>query len=410
MKFTDGGIKTLRKADEPSRNAELLTRAGYVNQLSAGVYTYLPLGLRVLNKIAGVIREEMDKAGGQEILMPVMQPRENWEKTGRWEAMDDLYRFTSHYTKTDIALGPTHEEVITPLAKNLISSYKDLPLYLYQIQTKFRDEKRAKSGLLRGREFPMKDLYSFHTDEKDLDRYYEVMKKAYFNIYRKLGLGDNTYLTYASGGTFSKFSHEFQTISEVGEDTIYLCEKCKVAVNEEIIAGQKTCPQCGNKDLKKYKGIEVGNIFKLGTKYSKPFALEYTDAKGKRQDVVMGCYGIGLSRLIGTIVEVKSDKSGICWPETVSPFDVHLVELDGKAKEAEKTYKTLTEAGLEVLWDDRDETAGVKLADADLIGITVRIVVSEKTVKAGKIEVKKRDKKDLRQVKIEEFIKSASFK
>lgn len=404
MKFTDLKLKTMRNSGEPSKNADLLIRAGYIDQLSAGVYTYLPLGLRVLGKIGDIIRDEMNKAGGQELSMPVMQPKTNWEKTGRWEAMDDLYRFTSYYSKTDIALGPTHEEVVTPLAQRYISSYKDLPLYLYQIQTKFRDEKRAKSGILRGREFLMKDLYSFHTDEKDLDKYYEVMKQSYRNIYDRLGLGDVTYLTFASGGTFSKYSHEFQTVSEVGEDTIYLCEKCKVALNKEIIEDQKVCPECGTKDLKELKGIEVGNIFKLGTKYSKPFNLEYADEKDKRRLVTMGCYGIGLSRLMGTMVEVFSDDRGIVWPESVSPYDFHLIDLDGKKIEAAALCEKLEKAGYSILWDDRDESAGVKLSDADLLGINKRILISNKTVAAGKVELKIRSQKEAKLVTEKELI------
>lgn len=406
MKFSESKLKTLRTVSDPSKNANLLIRAGYIDQLSAGVYTYLPLGLRVLNKIADIIRDEMNKAGGQEVLMPVLQPKENWEKTGRWSKMDDLYRFTSYYTKTDMALGPTHEEVVTPLAKRYITSYKDLPLYLYQIQDKFRDERRAKSGILRGREFMMKDLYSFHADEADLDKYYEVMKKAYKNIYDRVGLGQKTYLTFASGGTFSKYSHEFQTVSEVGEDTIYLCEKCKLAVNKEIIADQDTCPECGNKQLKEVRGIEVGNIFKLGTKYSKPFELTYADKGDKKVEVQMGCYGIGLGRLMGTVVEVESDDRGIVWPESISPFAVHLVDLDGRQNEASEVYEKLTKAGVDVLWDDRDESAGVKLADADLLGISTRVVVS---ARAGeKIEVKKRAQKESKLMTLDELLKEVA--
>jgi prolyl-tRNA synthetase len=235
----------------------------------------------------------MTEAGGQEVLMPVLHPKENWEKTGRWESLDDLFRFTSYYSKTDLALGPTHEEIVVPLAKKFVQSYRDLPKYIFQIQDKFRDEKRAKAGLLRGREFLMKDLYSFHETEEDLDKYYEVMKDSYFNIYKRVGIGEKTYLTFASGGSFSKYSHEFQTESDSGEDIIHLCDKCKVAINREIIDEQKECPDCGNKKLKEVKAIEVGNIFKLRTKYSEPFELKFTDKEGKEEFVEMGCYGIG---------------------------------------------------------------------------------------------------------------------
>lgn len=403
MKFSAGGIKTFRSVNESSINAELLVRAGFINQLSSGVYTFLPLGKKVLDKIVAVIKEEMEAVGGVEVTMPVLHPAENWMTTKRWDELDVLYRFTSYYTKTDSVLGPTHEEVVTPLAKNFINSYKDLPLYLYQIQTKFRDEKRAKSGLLRTREFLMKDLYSFHRDEADLDKYYDKVMEAYKKIYARVGLGADTYVTFASGGTFSKYSHEFQTASESGEDTIYLCEKCKVAVNKEIIKDQNVCPECGNKKLKEIKAIEVGNIFKLGTKYSDAFDLKYRDEKDKEHPVIMGCYGIGPSRIMGTLVEKFNDKDGIIWPEDVAPFKYHLVDLDGKKKEAGEVYSKLTDCGCEVLWDDRDETAGIKLKDADLIGIPYRIVVSEKTGK--QIEVKERNQKESKLIDLDKFLK-----
>jgi prolyl-tRNA synthetase len=405
MKFSDGGIKTLRDVREPSRNAELLIGAGYVDQLAAGIYTFLPLGKRVLDKISNIIREEMNSIGGVEITMPVLQPGENWKKTGRWDTLDVLYRFNSYYTKTDYALGPTHEEVVTPLAKKYISSYKDLPLYLYQIQTKFRDEKRAKSGLLRNREFLMKDLYSFHKNQEDLDEYYEKAKSAYTNIFKRCGIGSDTYVTYATGGSFSKYSHEFQTECEAGEDIIYLCKKCKVAINKEIIHEGKVCPECKNKELSEIKAIEVGNIFKLGTKFSDVFELNYKDKEDKLMPVVMGCYGIGPGRVMGAIVEKFNDEMGIIWPKNIAPFDVHLIDLDGRIKEAKEIYEKLTKAGYEVLWDNRGETAGIKLKDADLIGIPVRIVISDKTVKIDKIEVKERSDKDVKLVSLATFLK-----
>ncbi len=409
MKYSELLVKTRRERgkDIESINADLLIRACFADQLMAGVYTYLPLGLRVLNKIEIIIRDEMNKAGGQELLMPVLTPRENWEKTGRWDALDDLFRFTSYYSKTDLALGPTHEEVVVPLMKKFISSYRDLPKYVYQIQDKFRDEKRAKAGLLRGREFLMKDLYSFHTDETDLDRYYEVMKKAYLNIYKRAGIGDKTYLTFASGGTFSKFSHEFQTESESGEDLIYLCPDCRIAINKEIIDEQKTCPDCGGKNFKMLKAIEVGNIFKLRSKYSEPFGLTYTSDKGEEKIVEMGCYGIGLGRLMGTIVEVSHDERGIIWPLSVAPFAVTLVHLGGDKpyKMAEKVHKELTNAGIEVLWDDRDESVGTKLADCDLIGNPLRIIISEKTLTTDSAELKHRNEEKTEIVKITNLTK-----
>jgi len=371
----------------------------------AGVYTYLPLGFMVLRKIEQIIREEMDKVGGQELLMPALQPAENWKKTGRWEKMDDLFRFTSYYSKNEYALGATHEEIVTPLAKKYITSYKDLPLYLYQIQNKFRDEKRAKAGMLRGREFMMKDLYSFHATQEDLDSYYEIQKQAYERIFERVGIAEKTYYTFASGGTFSKYSHEFQTESASGEDVIYLCEKCKIAINKEIIAEQDNCPTCGGKDFREIKSIEVGNIFKMGTKYSEPFGLNFADEKDAKRPVIMGCYGIGLGRLMGTIVEVSHDEKGIIWPKTVSPYQVVLVSLgDEKVqKEAEKLYKDMQTRGVEVLWDDRDESAGAKLADADLLGIPLRVLVSRKTLDNDSVELKLRTSDQTTNVRIDKI-------
>lgn len=385
--------------EETSKNATLLLRAGFISRLMAGVYTMLPLGLRVLRNIETIIREEMNAAGGQEMLMPSLQPKANWEKTDRWDHLDTLFRFTSHYTKTEYALGPTHEEIVSPLMKNFIMSYKDLPTKVFQIQNKFRDEKRAKSGLLRGREFIMKDLYSFHADEEDLNQYYEKMKAVYARVYDRAGIGATTYCTFAGGGSFSKYSHEFQTLTPAGEDTIHICDTCKIAVNEEIIADQSSCPQCGNKTLRAEKAIEVGNIFQLKTKYSAPFNLAYADKDGKQHDVVMGCYGMGVQRLMGAIVEVLSDEQGMIWPEAVAPYQFHIVPLFGKDEAAnaavEASMKELIDAlqksGHEALIDDRrDVGAGEKFADSDLIGIPHRVVVSAKTIAAGSFEVKHR--------------------
>jgi prolyl-tRNA synthetase len=386
--------KTERNApkDEVSLNAQLLIRAGFVDKLMAGVYSYLPLGLKVLRRIEQVVREEMVAIGGQEILLPSLQPKANWVETGRWDDLDVLFRFLSHYTQTEYALGPTHEEVVVPLGKRSIMSYHDLPKNVFQIQTKFRDEKRSKSGLLRGREFLMKDLYSFHTDEADLDRYYAVVRTAYEKVFQRLGIGDSTYFTFASGGTFSKYSHEFQTLTSAGEDTIYLCEKCRVAVNKEIIADQSTCPQCGSKDLKEETATEVGNIFKLMTKYSAPFGLTYKDEKGELNDVIMGCYGIGISRLMAVIVEKCHDDRGIIWPASVAPMTVHLLEPNGVS--AKNIYEDLAKRGVEVLYDDRDVSAGEKFSDADLMGLPIRLVVSPKT--GDKIELKLRNEKESR--------------
>ena len=401
--------KTKREAprNEEALNAQLLIRAGFVDKTIAGVYAFLPLGLRVFKKIENIIRKEMEALGGQEILMPSLQPKQNWDKTGRWETYDSLFKFTSFYSKIDYALGPTHEEIISPLLAKFIFSYKDLPKYVFQIQNKFRDEKRAKSGLLRGREFFMKDLYSFHKDEADLDKYYEKVKTTYQKIFKIVGLGDLTYLTYASGGTFSKYSHEFQTITPAGEDIIYICDKCGIAINKEIISEQNACPVCGNKNLKEEKAIEVGNIFKLKTKYSAPFNLKYKDEKGIENDVIMGCYGMGLNQLIGAIVEIHHNEKGIIWPEVVAPFKAHLMLLNnelGIRNKADKIYESLQKAGVEVLYDDRKEaTTGEKFNDADLIGIPYRLVISEKT--GNKIEIKERSGKKTRLANEKEILK-----
>ncbi len=377
---------------EESLNAKILIKAGYVEQVMAGVYAYLPLGYRVLQNIESIVRQELNKISAQELLLPALQPKSYWEKTGRWDSLDVLYRFTSYYTSTELALGSTHEEIITPIAKNLIQSYQDLPLAAYQIQTKFRDEKRAKSGILRGREFIMKDLYSFHSSSEDLDTYYEIVTQAYLNIYKRLGIGDITLKTYASGGTFSKYSHEFQTISDIGEDTIFICEKCNIAINKEIIEEQKTCPECNNSDLTQRQSIEVGNIFKLQTKYSEAFDLEFTDENGINKPVIMGCYGIGISRLMGTLVEVFAENEAkMKWPVEVSPFNIHLIALNTDSVEvmqkAGELYDNLKENNQSVLFDNRNERPGIKFAEADLLGINKRVIISSKSISQNGVEI-----------------------
>ena len=396
--------------DEVSLNARLLIRAGFIDKLMAGVYTILPLGLKVMKKIENIIRREMEAAGGQELLMPALQPKENWQKTGRWETLDSLFRFTSHYSKIDFALGPTHEEIISPLVKKFNLSYRDLPVFLFQFQTKFRDEKRAKSGILRGREFLMKDLYSFHSGEKDAENYYEKMKGHYENIFNRCGIGEKTYLTLASGGSFSQYSHEYQTVTDAGEDTIYICDKCEMAINKEIAGETPACPQCGNKDLKENKSVEVGNIFSLKTKFSEPFDLKFTDENGQEKLMLMGCYGIGVSRLMGTAVEINNDENGIIWPETIAPYKIHLINLKGKegksSQLAGEIYEKMTKSGMEVLFDDRDDLrAGEKFADADLIGIPYRVIVSEKTAENDSAEIKKRGEKKSEILPIGEIMK-----
>ena len=409
MKQSDLFTKTRKEApaDEVTKNAQLLIRAGFVHKEMAGVYSFLPLGLRVLKKIEHIIRDEMNKVGGQEILMSSFHPKENWLATGRWDTMDDLYK-VSDSSGREVALGPTHEEIVVPLMREYISSYKDLPTNAYQFQNKFRMELRAKSGILRGREFIMKDFYSFHADQADLDAYYEVMTQAYRNVFDRVGLGESTYLTFASGGSFSKYSHEFQTLTEAGEDVIHLCEKCKVAVNGDILADQPTCPTCGG-ELVAQKAVEVGNIFKLGTKYSDPFALTYKNEAGENIPVIMGCYGIGLGRVLGTVVETHADDMGLVWPQSIAPFDVHVISLakEGEetvSKHAEGLVSKLESAGYDVLYDDRDLRPGEKFAESDLIGIPVRVVVSAKNADGDSFEVKVRGEAEAKALSYDDLV------
>ncbi len=404
--------KTLREdpKDEVAQNAKLLERGGFIYKTMAGVYDYLPLGWRVLKKINQIIREEMDAIGGQEVLLSVLQPKERWDKTGRWGELgkEVMYQFKDHSGR-EMGLASTHEEALGEIALRSIQSYKDLPLFVYQIQTKFRDELRAKSGVLRGRELLMKDLYSFHTDEADLNSFYfNTADKAYKKVFKRCDL--STVVTEASGGTFTKeYTHEYQVLSDAGEDVIFYCDKCAFSQNREITSlkeGEK-CPKCKSGKIQSGKSIEVGNIFRLGTKYSKPLGLLFADSKGNKKPVVMGSYGIGSSRLLGAVVETHYDERGIIWPEALAPFRVHLISLGGKAKKsAEKLYKDLLAKGVEVLYDDRDDkTAGEKFADADLIGIPWRMVVSEKTLEKNGVEIKKRSEKEVRIVPVNTFLK-----
>jgi prolyl-tRNA synthetase len=387
---------------EVSQNAKLLIRAGFIHKEMAGVYSYLPLGLRVLNKINDIIRKEMDALGAVELELTALQNPLLYEKTDRWSGDKvDIWFKTELQTGGELGLGFTHEEAITELLKNHVSSYKDLPRAIYQIQTKFRNETRAKSGILRGREFLMKDLYSFHVSEEDLDNFYDKVKGAYERIFERIGLGDSTYITFASGGVFSKYSHEFQTLSEAGEDLIYLSEGKKLAVNKEVL-NDETLSELGlsREELSEKKSIEVGNIFKLGTRFSQPLGLYFKDEKGGSRPVVMGCYGLGPARIMGVIAEIKSDNKGLVWPRAVAPFDIHLVVLGKEvglsgdrealtetAKTALEIYEGLTASGKEVLCDDRDLSAGEKLADADLLGIPFRLVISDSAIKKGKFEL-----------------------
>ncbi len=390
MKFTElftRPSKTTAK-DLESVNAQLLTRAGYVDQLMAGVYSYLPLGLRVLRRIENVVRESMNELGSSEVLMPALHPKSIWQITGGWDSIDVLFKIKSR-TGHDYALGQSEEEVVTPLVLNRIQSYKQLPMSVYQIHWKYRDELRAKSGIMRGREFYMKDMYSFHATQADFDAYYERVKEAYIEIFARLGLVAK--VTEASGGNFSdKVSYEFEVLTEAGEDVIYYCQKCDFCVEDEIAKvkpGEK-CPRCGKGNLREAKSAEVGNVFDLGQKFAKDFELTYADERGQKQYPIMGCYGIGISRVMGVIVEHHSDERGLVWPEAVAPFDYHIVVLPGEecGRAAGDIYEAL--GADNCLLDDRaDSSPGEKFADADLIGIPTQIVVSKKTLEAGEVEV-----------------------
>lgn len=383
MRLSQTFVKTKKQIswEEKSINAQLLQKAWFIHQLMAWVYSYLPMGFRVFKKIEAVVRDEMVKAWWEEVFLPSLQPKANWEQTWRWDTVDVLFKFTSFYTQRELALWSTHEEIVTPLLKDYVVSYKDLPRYVFQIQNKFRDEKRAKSWILRAREFVMKDLYSFHTSQEDLDRYYEIQKQAYINIYNRLWIWDITYLTFASWWTFSKYSHEFQTITDAWEDLIYLCEKCKVAINKEIIEEQKVCPECWNADLKEIKAIEVWNIFKLWSKFSDSFGFKYMDENNQEKPVIMWCYGIGLWRLMWAVVEASNDEKWIIWPEQIAPYKYVLVPIWNKWVEKwEEIYNYFIQKWEEIVIDDRNESPGFKFKDADLVWYPYQIVVSEKTL------------------------------
>ena len=405
--------KTQRESpsDEVSLNAELLIKAGYVYKEMSGVYSFLPLGLRVLKKIEGIIREEMNRIGGTEMKTSIFQSKDVWDKTGRWDdSVVDIWFKTKLKNGGDLGLSFTNEEAYANILKQHINSYKDLPAYPYDFKEIFRNEARSKSGILRGREFFWKALYSFSKDEEEHNIFYEKAKEAYKNIFKRVGIGHLTYLTFASGGTFSKYSHEFQTLTGAGEDTIYLDENRGLAMNKEIYDDEELkFLGLKKEDLIEKKSIEVGNIFSLGTKFTEPFNLTYKDKDGREKLVIMGSYGIGLGRLMGTVVEVLSDDKGIIWPESIAPFKIHLLSLGKDEKvlqEAENLYKELTQKGIEVLYDDREDvSAGEKFADSDLMGIPFRVIISNRTVTEGGYELKKRTEEKERIVKREELFK-----
>jgi len=377
--------------DAEAINQKLLIQAGFIHQEMAGVYTFLPLGLRVLNKIEDIVRKYMDEIGS-ELLMPGLSSKENWKKSGRLDTIDVLFKASAandvslQKSDAEYILCPTHEDVITPLIQSYNPSYKDLPISVYHIQTKYRNEPRVKSGLMRCREFRMKDLYSFHANEADLKRFYDDVKVVYKKIFEEVGIGKDTVIALASGGDFTKdYSHEFQTRCENGEDTIYLDKTTGVAYNKEVKPeGADTNP-----NFEIFNAAEVGNIFPLGTKFSKAFGYEYTDKEGNKKPVITGSYGIGTSRLMGVLVEKFHDERGIIWPKNVSPFLVHLIDLQ-QTEDAKKIYEQLKKEGIDVLWDDREMSAGEKFAEADLIGCPVRILISSRSIQSGGAEVKLR--------------------
>lgn len=387
-------------------NHRLLVQGAFVRQLMAGVYSYLPFGLRVLNKISNIVREEMNAIGGQEILMPILHPAEIWKTTGGWDSIDVLFKLKSR-TEKDYALGQSQEEVVTPLMKEFIRSYRDLPTAVYHIQWKYRDELRSKSGILRGREFLMKDLYSFHENQEDFERFYDIAKQAYMKVFRRLGLIAK--VTEASGGAFSeKISYEFEVITDAGEANILYCEACDFCVNVDDIQTYKEgdkCPRCGQSTLLPAKAAEVGNVFDLGQKYSKNFEFTFTDRNGNSVYPIMGCYGIGISRTMGVIVEKFNDAKGIIWPDEVAPFKVSVVSLGETKERATDLSDALSKAGIETLLDDRDLPAGVKFADADLIGNPYRIVVSDKSLSMGGVELKRRDEERVEIIHLDEVVR-----
>ncbi len=399
MKQSQLFTKTRKEApaDEQARNAELLIRGGFIHKEMAGVYAFLPLGLRVIEKIKTIIREEMNAVGGQELYMTTLQPRDIWEKTDRWDdAKVDNWFKTKLKSGEELGVGLTHEEPIVDALSEYVSSYRDLPISVYQIQNKFRNELRAKSGILRGREFIMKDMYSFARTEEEHLKIYEEIAQAYHRVYKRLGIGHITYRTIADGGIFTKkFSDEFQTISGIGEDTIYLDEEKNIAVNKEVYTDENLAKLGLDKaKLVEKRAIEVGNIFPLESKYTDALGVYYTDENGEQKSIISGCYGIGVSRTMGVLAEIFSDDNGLIWPESVAPFKVHLLQLgdaEEVIKEAQALYEKLTGEGIEVLFDDRiGPSAGEKFADADLLGMPYRVVVSTRSMKDGGVELKKR--------------------
>ncbi len=396
MKLSQLFTKTLKDApaDEVAKNAQLLIRAGFVYKVMAGVYAYTPLGFRVLENIKSIVREEMNAIDGQELIMTNLQPKETWEKTSRWddEAVDVWFK-SELKDGTEIGFAWSHEEAIMEMMAQFVKSYKDLPCSVYQFQTKLRNELRAKSGIMRGREFVMKDMYSLHATEADMDAYYQKVTDAYIRIYKRLGIGDETFLTFAAGGAFTKYSHEFQTVCDAGEDILYISDDKKTAVNEEVLEDATKELGVVREDLKQVKSAEVGNIFKFGTDKSEKMNIKFTDNEGNQQPIYLASYGIGITRVMGVIVEKFADEKGMVWPENIAPARVYLARLgddEAVVSVADALYAELQAAGVEVLYDDRDVRPGQKFGDADLMGIPHRVVISTKTVASDTLEYKAR--------------------
>lgn len=408
MRLSKNFTRTIKQApaDEVARNAQLLIRAGYVHKTMAGVYSYLPLGLKVVENIKQIVREEMNKIDSQELVMSTLQCKEIWQETGRWsDELVDVW-FKSHLQDgTEVGFGWTHEEPIVDLLRNYLKSYKDLPISVYQFQNKLRNELRAKSGIMRGREFVMKDMYSVHASKEDLDNYYNAAIEAYKRCYDRFGIGDETYVTFASGGAFTKFSHEFQTICDAGEDYIYLHRGKNIAVNEEVLDEAVKELGIDRSELERVKTAEVGNIFNFGTQKSEEMRLVFTDADGVEQYAYMGSYGIGITRVMGVIVEKFADDKGLVWPENIAPAKVYLVQIGSQSRAtADELYQKLQSAGIETIYDDRDERPGVKFADAELLGIPYRVTVSDRLLDDGKWEVSTRQTGEQRLLTADELL------
>ena len=408
MRLSKNFTRTIKQApaDEVVRNAQLLIRAGYVHKTMAGVYSYLPLGLKVVENIKQIVREEMNKIDSQELVMSTLQSKELWQETGRWsDELVDVWFKSKLQDGTEVGFGWTHEEPIVDLLRNYLKSYKDLPISVYQFQNKLRNELRAKSGIMRGREFVMKDMYSVHASKEDLDNYYNAAIEAYKRCYDRFGIGDETYVTFASGGAFTKFSHEFQTICDAGEDYIYLHRGKNIAVNEEVLDEAVKELGIDRSELERVKTAEVGNIFNFGTQKSEEMRLVFTDAEGVEQYAYMGSYGIGITRVMGVIVEKFADDKGLVWPENIAPAKVYLVQIGSQSRSAaDELYQKLQSAGIETIYDDRDERPGVKFADAELLGIPYRVTVSDRLLDDGKWEVSTRQTGEQRLLTADELL------